>query len=367
MSRLRAALGELAQEAPDVAPTTDLAALAVANHQRHRRNITMATAFFATVALVGAVTAGVTLNGSGQAAPATSSVPADLPAGKVGALSHAYLTQCEIDESQAPPSFDCSQVEWRVVTRTGRTYRVPQALATSVTDSRSPVALSRDGRMFAYYSRKEGTYVVRDLVAGTQVVSRAKVKESKIDRGAMLVVSEDGRHLAFDPREGSKYPGLLIDVRTGETTTLNGKYEAIGIKDGLVELIRYLKTDLWLMPVTGGGKPVRFPGTYIMFSELAPDGRTVAAIEFDEMRKRKVTLLDTKTGRVVRKVTVKGAPDVKSPGSVRIWASASEVMVDYQVGKELRSYAVNVDTGKARLVQKVSLTTAQEVILPADW
>ncbi|MGW2151290.1 hypothetical protein ACWCOT_43780 [Nonomuraea bangladeshensis] len=364
MSRLRAALGELAQEAPDVAPTTDLAALAVANHQRHRRNITMATAFFATVALVGAVTAGVTLTGSGQAAPATSSAPADLPAGKVGALSHAYLTRCEIDESQTPPSFDCSQVEWRVVTRTGRTYRVPQALATSVTDSRSPVALSRDGRMFAYYSRKEGTYVVRDLVAGTQVVSRAKVKESKIDRGAMLVVSEDGRHLAFDPREGSKYPGLLIDVRTGRTTTLNGKYEAIGIKDGLVELIRYLKTDLWLMPVTGGGKPVRFHGTYIMFSELAPDGRTVAAVEFE---KRMLTLLDTRTGRVVRKVAVKGGPVKGGPDSVRTWTSASEVMVDYQVGKELRSYAVNVDTGKARLVQKVSLTTAQEVRLPAEW
>ncbi len=363
MSRLRAALGELAQEAPDVAPTTDLAALAVANHQRHRRNITMATAFFATVALVGAVTAGVTLTGSGQAAPATSSVP-DLPSGKVGELSHAYLTRCEMDESQTPPSFDCSEVEWRVVTRTGKTYRVPEALATTAKDPRPPVAISRDGRMFAYYSRKEGAHVVRDLVAGTQVVSRAKVKESQIGGGSMLVVSDDGRHLAFDPREGSKYPGLLIDVRTGRTTTLNGKYEAIGIKDGLVELIRYRKTDLWLMPVTGGGKPVRFHGTYIMFSEPAPDGRTVAAVEFE---KRRLTLLDTKTGRVVRKVTVKGAPVKGGPDSVRIWASASEVMLDYQVRTELRSYAVNVDTGKARLVHKVSLADSQDVKLPAEW
>ncbi|MGW5160978.1 hypothetical protein ACWEPN_36390 [Nonomuraea wenchangensis] len=366
MSRLRAALEELAQEAPDVASTTDLAALAVANHQRHRRNITMATAFFTTVALVGAVTAGVTLTGSGQAAPATSSVP-DLPSGKVGELSHAYLTRCEVDESQTPPSLDCSEVEWRVVTRTGRTYRVPQALATTAGDPRPPVAISRDGRMFAYYSRKEGAHVVRDLVAGTQVVSRAKVKESQIGRGSMLVVSEDGRHLAFDPREGSKYPGLLIDVRTGATTTLNGKYEAIGIKNGLVELIRYRKTDLWLMPVTGGGKPVRFPGTYIMFSEPAADGRTVAAIEFDEMPKKKVTLLDAKTGRVVRKVTVKGVPARTQPDSVRIWASASELVLDYQVKTELRSYALNVYTGRTRLVHKVSLADSQDVKLPAEW
>ncbi|MEU4517007.1 hypothetical protein AB0G05_46625 [Nonomuraea wenchangensis] len=361
MSRLRAALGELAQEAPDVAPTTDLAALAVANHQRHRRNITMATAFFATVALVGAVTAGVTLTGSGQAAPATSPLP-DLPSGKVGELSYAYRTMCAIDSSRTP-SFDCSDVEWRVVTRTGRTYRVPQALAMTADDTEPPVAISRDGRMFAYYSRKEGTHVVHDLVAGTQVVSRAKVKESQIGRGSMLVVSDDGRHLAFDPREGSKYPGLLIDVRTGRTTTLNGKYEAIGIKDGLVELIRYVKTDLWLMPVTGGGKPVRFHGTYINFSEPAPDGRTVAAIEFE---KKRLTLLDTRTGRVVRKVTVKGVPVKGGPDSVRIWTSASDVVLDYQVGKELRSYAVNVDTGKARQVFKVS-NVAKDVTLPAEW
>ncbi|QYC41529.1 hypothetical protein Nocox_19600 [Nonomuraea coxensis DSM 45129] len=367
MSRLRAALGELAQEAPDVAPATDLAGLALAGHQRHRRNITMATAFLATAAIVGAVTAGVSLTGTGQAAPASSPLP-DLPPGKVGELSHAYLTRCEEDESQTPPALDCSKVEWRVVTRTGRTYRVSEALATPVNDPHPPVAISRDGRMFAYYSRQEGAHVVRDLVAGTRVVSRAKVKESQIDRGSMLAVSEDGRHLAFDPREGSKYPGLLIDVRTGRTTTLNGEYEAIGIKNGLVELIRYRKTDLWLMPVTGGGKPVRFPGTYIMFSEPAPDGRTVAAIEFDEMRKRKVTLLDAKTGRVVRKVTVKGVPVQHGPDSVRVWASASEVMVDYQVGaKELRSYAVNVYTGKARQVHKVPVAAAQSVKLPGAW
>ncbi|MEV4548878.1 hypothetical protein ACI2LC_23910 [Nonomuraea wenchangensis] len=361
MSRLRAALGELAQEAPDVAPTTDLAGLAMANHQRHRRNITMATAFFATVALVGAVTAGVTLTGSGQAAPATPSV-SDLPSGKVGELSYAYRTKCETDLPQTP-SFDCSKVEWRVVTRTGRTYRVPQALANTPDHTQPPVAISRDGRIFAYYSRQEGAHVVHDLVAGTQVVSRAKVKESQIGRGSMLVVSDDGRHLGFDPREGSKYPGLLIDVRTGRTTTLNGKYEAIGIKDGLVELIRYRKTDLWLMPVTGGGKPVRFHGTYINFSEPAPDGRTVAAIEFE---KKKLTLLDTRTGRVVRTVTVKGVPVKGGPDSVRIWASASEVVLDYQVGKELRSYAVNVVTGKARQVFKVS-NTAMDVTLPAEW
>jgi hypothetical protein len=66
--------------------------------------------------------------------------------------------------------------------------------------------------------------------------------------------------VGFDPREGSKDPGLLIDTRTGKTVSMPGKYEVISIKDGAAELIRYRKTDLWLMPVKGGCPESATPG-----------------------------------------------------------------------------------------------------------
>ncbi|MBF8188520.1 hypothetical protein ITP53_22895 [Nonomuraea sp. K274] len=313
------------------------------------------------------MTAGVTLTGARQVAqePATKTVP-DLPAGSVGALSLAYPTDCK-QVREPKPGIDCSEAEWQVVTRVGKTYRVPQALTHTVKDRRVPVALSRDGRMFAYYSRQAQTYVVRDMEAGTEVTSPVKVGEERIDIGSMLVVSDDGRYLAFDPREGSKQPGLLIDVRTGKTVSLNGEYEAIGIKDGLVEMVRYRKTDLWLMPVKGGGKPVRFDGTYIMFSELAPDRRTVAAVEFDELRRNKLTLLDAKTGRMLRKVPVRGVPAKAGLVGVRIWSSASEVVLDYQVGVRLRSYGLNVGTGRLRHLADYPDVGFKQAALPGSW
>ena len=70
-----------------------------------------------------------------------------------------------------------------------------------------PVAISRDGRMLAYYSRAAQAHVVRDLVGGAEVTSPVKVEEDRIGVGSMLALSDDGRYLVFDPREGSKEPG----------------------------------------------------------------------------------------------------------------------------------------------------------------
>ncbi|MEU4410655.1 hypothetical protein AB0F88_39640 [Streptosporangium sp. NPDC023963] len=165
--------------------------------------------------------------------------------------------------------------------------------------------------MIAYYSRQAQAHVVRDLVSGSEVTSSVTVKEERIGVGSMLVVSDDGRHVLFDPREGSKEPGPLIDMRTGGTVPVHGKFETISIKDGVAALVRYVKTDLWLMPVTGGGSPVRFDGVFIMFGELAPDGRTVAAFDFERKghMKNTLTLLDARTGKILRRVAIRGLPE----------------------------------------------------------
>ncbi|YCK42041.1 hypothetical protein ACNF49_50785 [Actinomadura sp. ATCC 39365] len=367
MTRLRDALNGIAEEAPPV----NLADLAVAGYRRRRRaSATLAAA--ATIAVLAGGTATVLVAGprrAQSAAPQAAAVPV-LPAGKVGTLSHAYRQSCLPPKGKsAQPG--CLDGEWRVVTGDGRTYRVPQALGTTARNDRVPVAVSRDGRMFAYYDKDAGAHVVRDMVTGAETVSAAKVEEGRLGMGSMLVVSDDGRHLAFDPREGSKNPGLLIDVRTGRTVSVPGVYEPVAIKDGVAELVRYRKTDLLFMPVTGGGRPVRFDGVFIMFSELAPDGRTVVAFEFPPGKRaqpeyitRRLTVLDTKTGRALRKVTVKGLPKGAGIDDATIWQSPSEVTLAVVAGKETRAYAVDVRTGRTRLVTRYPGRFKGELAMP---
>ncbi|SDK33282.1 sigma factor-like helix-turn-helix DNA-binding protein [Nonomuraea jiangxiensis] len=273
----------------------------------------------------------------------------DLPDAAVGPLGYAYRRPC----GRTP---DCGAVEWRVVTRDGTTYRVPQAHVGTGDGPSVPVAISRDGHLLAYYSRAKQAHVVRDLVGGTAVTSPVKIGPERIGIGSMLALSDDGPYLIFDPKEGTKDPALLIDLRTGRTRQVNGAYEVVAIKDGIAELVRYRKTDLWRMPVTEGGRPVRFDGVFIMFSETAPDGRTVAAFEFPEHQKRMLTVLDARTGRTLRKVAVRGLPGAKGSGVVGtgLWRGASEVTIIFQHEGGTRLYGVDVGTGRARLLAEYS-------------
>ncbi|NJP97548.1 hypothetical protein HCN51_50395 [Nonomuraea sp. FMUSA5-5] len=363
MTRLREALDGIAEEAPLV----DLLDVVVAGHRRRRR-ISLALTAVATAAAVGAAFTAVSLPWRWSAAPAVpqqqaNAVP-DLPGGKVGPLSYAYRTRCEVVAE--PIGVDCDSVEWRVVTTAGKTYRLPQALAHKENGHDVPVALSRDGRKLAYYSREAQAHVVRDLITGAEV--SAPTPEEKIGIGSMLVVSDDGRYLVFDPREGSKYPGVLIDTSTGRRTTINGRYEPIAIKDGVVELIRYIKTDLWFMPVTGGGKPVRFDGTFISPSELAPDQRTVVAFDhgkYSRSAKPVLTVLDVRTGRAVREITVTGLSAASGYLTPTIWRDATEVEVRFHGNRGWELYALNVTTGKARLLKRYD-TKLSNLTLPGE-
>ncbi|MEV4094450.1 hypothetical protein [Streptosporangium saharense] len=349
MTRLRRALHGIAEEAPAV----DLAALvdqALAGRRRRRRVPAMmaAAAMVATVATVVATGTVMTAVRSSQLQEAAAPGITDLPEGNVGPLGYAYETPCKVDKKRR---VDCGAVEWRVVTGAGETYRLPQALAMTTRNFRAPVAISRDGSKIAYYSRQARAHVVRDLVSGAQVTSPVTVKESRIGPGSTLALSDDGRYVVFDPREGSKDPGLLIEVSTGKTVKVSGKYEAIGVRNGVVELVRYLKTDLWLMPVAGGGKPVRFDGAFTGFSELAPDGRTVTAFERREARKwvqelRTLAVLDVSTGRKLRSVPIQGIPEGRPVMFTGPWRSGSELTVVVDSTERLYAYGVDIVTGK---------------------
>ncbi|WP_431916301.1 hypothetical protein [Nonomuraea jabiensis] len=359
MTRLREALSGLAEEAPLVS----LADAAIAGHRRRRR-ATMAATTVATVAALVASAAVATVvwpRGAYPAAPQSADTVADLPDGKVGAVAYGYKTPCDVSADQQV--INCRVQEWRVVTRAGTTYRVPQALVNTRKGERGPIAISRDGRMLAYYSREAQAHVVRDLVTGAVTTSPFKVKEEQIQIGSQLVVSDDGRYVGFDPRVGSKKDtGLLIDMRTGKTTQMPDKFEIISIKGGVAELVRYVKTDMWLMPVTGGGKPVRFDGTFINFSEIAPDGRTLVADDFKD-KNPALTVLDAKTGRIVRKVQIRGLPKGGGFHGASVWQSPSEVVI-LSDGRKAGAYAVDIETGKARHVADFGSGHRIELILP---
>lgn len=361
MTKLREALDGIAAEAPLV----DLADMAVAGHRRRRRwRATAMLAAVTTVTAVGAASIAVTLpwqQADRTAAPQPADTVPDLPEGEVGPIAYAFQTPCTHQSN--PMRIDCGTVEWRVVTQSGKTYRMPQALVSTAKDRKVPVAISRDGRMLVYYSRQAQAHVVRDLVRGTQVTSPVAVKEEQIGIGSMLALSDDGRYVIFDPREGSKDPGLLIDMRTGKSRPVNGKYEVVTIKGGVAELVRYVKTDLLQMPVTGGGRPVRFKGKFIMFSEIAPDGRTVTAFEFPEHTKNRLTVLDAKSGRTVRKVSIRGLPKGGGAMGTAQWTSRTEVTVLYQSRSELRAYAVNINTGQAHQTARYPMG-GKGIVLP---
>ncbi|MFG1699550.1 hypothetical protein [Nonomuraea sp. NPDC049309] len=199
--------------------------------------------------------------------------------------------------------------------------------------------------MLACYSRKEQAYVVRDMETGVEEVSPVKVPEKKIPVGAPLLVSDDGRYLVVDdPMEFDDHPGAIIDMRTGERTPLRGDFEPVILKDGVLQLVRYIKTDLWLMPVTGGGEPVRFAGRLIAFSEVAPDGRTVVAMDKTPEDAPVLTVLDAKTGEIVRRLptpTTSGGPEPLW------WLDDREAVVKEHV-KSDKLFALDITTGDLR-------------------
>ncbi|GAA3170399.1 hypothetical protein [Nonomuraea salmonea] len=344
MTRLHRALDDIAAEAPLV----DLAEAAIARHRR-RRIVAASLSAVAVAAIVGAGGVVMTTPWQVNAVPAVrvspgveqADVVSDLPEAPVGTLSHAYETRCE-----QPP---CGDEEWRVVTADGATYRLPRALTRTTGKAHAPIAISRNGRMLAYYSRDAQAHVVRDLETGAETVSPVKVPERKIPLGAMLLVSDDGRYLVFDdPEEFDKYTGVLIDMRADEPTMLPRGFQPVAIKDGVLELVRHVKTDLWLMPVTGGGEPVRFDGTFVSFSEVAPDGRTVVALDMTGSPRKEpvLTVLDAKTGETVRQLPTTDVPGSPTP---TVWLSDTEVMVrDHAKGRN--AYALDVTTGRARLL-----------------
>ncbi|SPL88487.1 unnamed protein product [[Actinomadura] parvosata subsp. kistnae] len=354
MNRLREALGELAADAPAV----DLADWAVeGSHRRRRARLAAGSAgAMALVVLVGVLlyVPGLPQDAKPIVAVQAAAVP-DLPGRGVGPLSHALRTFCHVG-GPIPP--DCRDGEWRVVTRSGETYHVPQAMTSGHTFS--PLAISRDGRVIAYYSRQAATFKVRDLAGGAERTAPVTIPVTKLGRNPRLQLSDDGRYLAYTDYWSGK-DGLVIDMRMGTTLPLPAGWDPRSVSGTAVTLARSglfgQRPGIWVMPLTGGGSPVTLGKAYKRFSALAPDGATVAALGQASapmfVYDGTITLLDTRTGRAKETATIRGLPEGTRPLDLGSWLNAAEVTLSALPStswKETRhiTYAVNVRTGQAR-------------------
>ncbi|MEU6713926.1 hypothetical protein ABZ897_20845 [Nonomuraea sp. NPDC046802] len=380
MTWLRDVLVDLAAESPRV----DLAERTIATRDHRRRT---------AISLLAAATVVVTALGGTLAVrllpqaptPATSGKD-DLPARGVGPLSHAYKSFCKSVSGKAPSN--CQDGGWRVVTRSGRTYHVPEALP-SLSLRNSPLAISRDGRKIAYYSAKEGTFQVRDLASGAKTTAPMKLPPKKwLYSITRLMVSDDGRFVAFSKVPEFKDPALLFDMRDRVVRELPARWVPIGLSpDGAtITLAEYspnsqLRTisNLWPPTSPGNSTAVILPQHYA-FSPLAPDGKTVAAVEDHSTAKKPcqmgdLVLLDPLTGKKRKTVPIRGLSADVSTIYLRTWRSADEVTalttsVRCRPSSEVpddetappyqtfTAYAVNVRTGEAR---KLTTFRAQDI------
>ncbi|MEU6424448.1 hypothetical protein ABZ860_01025 [Microbispora sp. NPDC046973] len=387
MTWLRNVLVDLADDAPQV----DLAERTIAAHHHRRRTVISYLAAVMVVVISLGVTAAVRLLPDG---PQEAASVGDLPARGVGPLSYAYKTFCKLGSGKAPAG--CRDGGWRVVTRSGKTYYVPEALP-SIALRDSPLAISRDGRKIAYYSAEEGTFQVRDLASGQKTTAATKVPKTQLGSISRLMLSDDGRFVAFSKVPDFKDPALLIDMRDGNVRTLPNRWVPIGLsQDGAtITLADYsprsrLRTISHLWPSSSKGETtsVDLPLNY-HFSPLAPDGKTVAVIENRSTAEKPcrhgdLALMDTRTGEKRKTTVISGLPSDVSQISLRTWLSAKEVTAltvsvrcrpasevpddepavigpPYQT---MTAYAVNVRTGKARKLATYRAHDFFDIVLP---
>lgn len=398
MTWLRDVLDDLADESP----RADLAERTIMIHQRRRRTAVSIIAAAAVVITALAATATVRLL---PAEPATDpGKVTDLPARGVGPLSHAYKTFCRPETGEAPA--DCRDGGWRVVTQDGQTYHVAQALSSlnayrNVGLRDSPLAISGDGRKIAYYSAAHRTFAVRDLASGEERTAPTKISEAWLGSGAHLLLSDDGRFVAFTKDPALMDPAMLIDLHEGMVRPLPNGWNPIGLSGNgdTITLAEYapkakLKTltRLWTTSTAGNGRTVDLPeGSFV--GPLAPDGKTLIAFQSPATVKEpcrtdgELVSLDTETGKALRKIHLSGLPLENQRIALRGWLSATEITViarpnrcrpapdDTDPGppeeelfdppyETITAYAVNIRTGKARKIAAYSAQGFFELVLP---
>ncbi|MFI6299367.1 hypothetical protein ACIBEJ_47790 [Nonomuraea sp. NPDC050790] len=391
MTSLRDALNDVAHNAPQA----DLTEQTIRIRRRQRRTRTSIVAAVAVVAVALGVTSAVRLLPTQRSPALAPKAVTDLPAKGVGPLSHAVMTFCRPEVGKPPEG--CVNGGWRVVTRDGTTYRVAQALTGSASGLRqSPLAISRDGRKIGYYDTKAGTFAVRDLASGSVHTAPTKVPTDWLGSIAHLLLSDDGRFLAFTKRPPLKDPAMVFDMRERIARPLPNGWNPIGLSPdgGTITLAEYAPktrlrtiTRLWQTSTAGNTTTVNVTGTYLV-GALGLDGRLVAAESVFTGTTGCPTSgpdlihLDPKTGNVLRRVPVRGLSMAANRVYLRGWTGPREITAvatpavckdrDDQAPESTLDppyvpftiYTVNADTGTTRKLATYKAQSSFHLVLP---
>ncbi|GII02377.1 WD40 repeat domain-containing protein [Planobispora takensis] len=369
MTRLHDTLHRIADEAPAV----DLADRAVRGSRRRRRRRT-ALAAVAAVVVGGLVVGGGTGLLPFRQAHDTVASPVNprsweiesspLPDRGVGPLAYAYLTSCP--DRDAPPG--CESGAWRVVTRDGETYDVPQAMGLSDTgEIHGPVVITPDGRAMAYYSRQDETLKVRDLESGKELSAPIRIEQSRLAGEVFLRLSDDGRHLAITVFGAEKPLAVSLDMRNGRTTDLPSGWMPVSVANdgGPVTVVKWTDTSstVRLISPRGDDSAYVIPEYGQEFSALSPDGRTIVKIGMtpsDDLPIRADGTLGVYdiAEKAWSKVEIRGLPEDGVVMRLGHWLDGTTVTARTVVSSDghrrdndtTTVYAVNVTTGQARLL-----------------
>ncbi|GAB1821593.1 hypothetical protein [Herbidospora sp. RD11066] len=377
MTRLHDELARIADHTPDVDLTET-----VLRRARRRRATALSAASALAVTLILAISATVIgAPGPGEGGQAATSAQEVLPASGVAPLAYAYYDWCGEPPTDGlmarTAGRDCLQ--WRVVTRSGDDYRVPEAMSVNIrglTGSYvlvpAPVAITGDGRKIAYYSEQHERFAVRDLESGQVRLAPPTMPVADIvEHGAEITLSDDGRFLALG---APRAVGTLVDVETGERTTVPASWSVRSIGAGGRAVVTENPDHLGLF-ADGGVRP--FTGAaWHTPGRSSPDGATIAHLtrpagdENPTPGDYELITRDAATGEVRTTTRFKDAPADFLPMRLGPWLSATEITVAVNLppGEPVpgwRTYAADVTTGAIRPLDTYSVSAPLGgVVLP---
>lgn len=354
MTWLSDALDDIAEQAPDV----DLADRVIEARGRRRRTLTAVAAGVMVVVTVAGVMAGVRLLHRGEEpAPAV-----DLPKRALGPVIQAYRLPCKELEGLAE---DCRGAGWRIVVGPDkREYPLDDALP----GRNGPLAITEDGWTITYYSLKAGTIVTRDMRDGTVTAAPAKIPLGKMGSMAKLVISDDGRYVAFSKVPEFKDPAMLFDMVKQRTRLLPNRLSPIWMSEGAdrITLASYTTwprlmtmANLWGTASASDQTEVKLDRHY-SFSAAAADGTTIVALESnitenDNCVAGDLVHLDARTGKVLTTIRNPRLPMGDHNVYLRNWRSQREILALAfpnrtcgAKGAAIVAYALDVHTGKTR-------------------
>ncbi|WP_066373828.1 hypothetical protein [Herbidospora mongoliensis] len=354
MTWLSDALDDIAEQAPDV----DLADRVIEARGRRRRTLTAVAAGVMVVVTVAGVVAGVRLLHRGEEpAPA---IDIDPPKSAMGPATQAYRLPCKELDGREP---DCRGAGWRLVIGK-REYELADALP----GRNGPLAITENGWTIAYYSLKAGTIVTRDLRDGKVTAAPAKIPLNKMGSVAELVISDDGRYVAFSKVPEFKDPGMLFDMVAQRTRLLPNRVAPVWISEGADRVILatfsprprlITMADLWETASASDQTDITLNRPYY-FGAAAVDGTTIVALEDNTTRQDNcvpgdLVHLEARTGKVLATIKNPHLPMQDRRVYLRNWRSQREILALAfpnpdcgSKGMAITAYALDVHTGKTR-------------------